>query len=67
MIIKKLAVARSWPTAYRRCNETHEAAVIDPGDEADRYPARLAQAKLTVKQIHPIPRPFDHVGAATNV
>jgi glyoxylase-like metal-dependent hydrolase (beta-lactamase superfamily II) len=45
------------------CKETREAAVIDPGDEADRILLALAQAKLTVKQIINTHGHFDHVGA----
>jgi len=64
MIIKKLAVGPIMANCFIvGCNETHEAAVIDPGDEADRILLALAQAKLTVKQIINTHGHFDHVGA----
>jgi len=64
MIIKKLAVGPIMANCFIvGCNETHEAAVIDPGDEADRILLALAQEKLTVKQIINTHGHFDHVGA----
>ena len=64
MIIKKLEVGPIMANCFIvGCNETHEAAVIDPGDEADRILLALAQAKLTVKQIINTHGHFDHVGA----
>jgi glyoxylase-like metal-dependent hydrolase (beta-lactamase superfamily II) len=64
MIIKKLAVGPIMANCFIvGCNETREAAVIDPGDEADRILLTLAQAKLTVKQIVNTHGHFDHVGA----
>jgi len=64
MIIKKLAVGPIMANCFIvGCKETHEAAVIDPGDEADRILLALAQAKLTVKQIINTHGHFDHVGA----
>jgi glyoxylase-like metal-dependent hydrolase (beta-lactamase superfamily II) len=63
MIIKKLAVGPIMANCFIvGCKETHEAAVIDPGDEADRILLALAQAKLTVKQIINTHGHFDHVG-----
>jgi glyoxylase-like metal-dependent hydrolase (beta-lactamase superfamily II) len=45
------------------CDETKEAAVIDPGDEPDRILLALAESNLTVKLIINTHGHFDHVGA----
>jgi hydroxyacylglutathione hydrolase len=45
------------------CKETHEASVIDPGDEAERILIKLAEFKLKVKYIINTHGHFDHVGA----
>lgn len=45
------------------CEATHEAAVIDPGDDAQRILKVLADAKLTVVAIINTHGHFDHVGA----
>lgn len=45
------------------CEETLAAAVIDPGDEADRILMSLAESKLTLKYIINTHGHFDHVGA----
>jgi hydroxyacylglutathione hydrolase len=45
------------------CKETHEASVIDPGDEAERILLKLAGLKLKVKYIINTHGHFDHVGA----
>jgi hydroxyacylglutathione hydrolase len=45
------------------CKETHEASVIDPGDEAERILLKLAALKLKVKYIINTHGHFDHVGA----
>ncbi len=64
MIIKKLAVGPIMANCFIvGCNQTREAAVIDPGDEADRILLALAELKLTVKQIINTHGHFDHVGA----
>jgi glyoxylase-like metal-dependent hydrolase (beta-lactamase superfamily II) len=64
MIIKKLAVGPIMANCFIvGCRETREAAVIDPGDEANRILLALAEAKLTVKQIINTHGHFDHVGA----
>jgi glyoxylase-like metal-dependent hydrolase (beta-lactamase superfamily II) len=64
MIIKKLAVGPIMANCFVvGCNATREAAVIDPGDEANRILLALAEAKLTVKQIINTHGHFDHVGA----
>lgn len=64
MLIKKLAVGPIMANCFIvGCDQTHEAAVIDPGDEADRILRTLADAKLTVTQIINTHGHFDHVGA----
>jgi glyoxylase-like metal-dependent hydrolase (beta-lactamase superfamily II) len=64
MIIKKLAVGPIMANCFIvGCDQTNQAAVIDPGDEADRILLALAEAKLTVKQIINTHGHFDHVGA----
>jgi hydroxyacylglutathione hydrolase len=45
------------------CEETHEAAVIDPGDEADRILLALAESSLRVRFIINTHGHLDHVGA----
>lgn len=64
MIIKKLAVGPIMANCFIvGCRQTREAAVIDPGDEANRILLALAEEKLTVKQIINTHGHFDHVGA----
>ncbi len=64
MLIKKLAVGPIMANCFiLGCEKTHEAAVIDPGDEADRILLALAEAGLTVRQIINTHGHFDHVGA----
>ena len=64
MIIKTLAVGPIMANCFIvGCEQTREAAVIDPGDEADRILLALAEAKLTVTQILNTHGHFDHVGA----
>jgi hydroxyacylglutathione hydrolase len=45
------------------CEDTKEAVVIDPGDEADRILMTLAEDNLKVKYIINTHGHFDHVGA----
>ncbi len=45
------------------CEETREAVVIDPGDDADQILLKLADLKLKVKYIINTHGHFDHVGA----
>jgi glyoxylase-like metal-dependent hydrolase (beta-lactamase superfamily II) len=45
------------------CEKTKNAAVIDPGDEADRILMTLAESALTVKYIINTHGHFDHVSA----
>lgn len=64
MIIKDLTVGPIMANCYIvGCEETKAAAVIDPGDEADRILMVLAEAGLTVKAIINTHGHFDHVGA----
>lgn len=45
------------------CEQTHHAAVIDPGGDADRILLALAKDKLTLKTIINTHGHFDHVSA----
>ncbi len=64
MIIKKLTVGPIGANCFIvGCERTREAAVIDPGDEADRILRVLAESKLIVRVIINTHGHFDHVGA----
>ena len=64
MIIKDLTVGPIMANCYIvGCEETKVAAVIDPGDEADRILIILAEAGLTVQTIVNTHGHFDHVSA----
>lgn len=64
MIIKELAVGPIMANCYIiGCEDTKEAVVIDPGDEADRILMSLAQSALKVSYIINTHGHFDHVGA----
>ena len=64
MIIKQLTVGPIMANCFiLGCEQTKEAAVIDPGDEADRILMALAEDSLTVTQIIDTHGHFDHVGA----
>ncbi|UCG09529.1 MAG: MBL fold metallo-hydrolase [Desulfobacterales bacterium] len=64
MIIKSLAVGPIMANCFIvGCEETLQAAVIDPGDEADRILISLAESNLTLKYIINTHGHFDHVGA----
>jgi len=64
LIIKTLAVGPIMANCFiLGCEETLEAAVIDPGDEADRILLALAESNLTTKLIINTHGHFDHVGA----
>ena len=64
MIIKTLAVGPIMANCFIvGCEETSQAAVIDPGDEPDRILQALAESNLTVKLIINTHGHFDHVGA----
>ncbi len=47
--------------------DTHEAVVIDPGDEVDLIHQRLTELDLNVKQIIVTHAHIDHVGAALSL
>jgi glyoxylase-like metal-dependent hydrolase (beta-lactamase superfamily II) len=64
MLIQKLTVGPIMANCFIvGCDQTRSAAVIDPGDEADRILLTLAEAKLTVTHIINTHGHFDHVGA----
>lgn len=64
MIVKSLAVGPIMANCFIvGCEETLEAAVIDPGDDADRILSALAQFRLKVKYIINTHGHFDHVSA----
>ncbi len=64
MIVKTLAVGPIMANCFvLGCENTAEAAVIDPGDEPDRILATLADNNLTAKLIINTHGHFDHVGA----
>jgi len=64
LIIKRLAVGPIMANCFiLGCDESFEAAVIDPGDEADKILLTLAEYKLQVKYIINTHGHFDHVGA----
>lgn len=64
MIIKELAVGPIMANCFiLGCEKTRNAAIIDPGDDADRILRTLAESKLTVRYILNTHGHFDHVGA----
>jgi hydroxyacylglutathione hydrolase len=64
LIIKTLVVGPIMANSFiLGCEETHEAAVIDPGDEADRILRSLAESGLSVTYIINTHGHLDHVGA----
>ena len=64
MSIKTLAVGPIQANCHiLGCEETSEAAVIDPGDEPDRILLALAESSLTAKVIINTHGHFDHVSA----
>ena len=63
-----------FPVGPLQCNcsvvgdeQTHEAMVIDPGDEIDKVLAILQQYNLTVKQIVITHAHIDHIGGAAKL
>ncbi len=63
MIIKKLTVGPIMANCFIvGCEQTRQAAVIDPGDEVDRILMALANEKLKVAVIINTHGHFDHVG-----
>ncbi|MFO7840461.1 MAG: MBL fold metallo-hydrolase [Desulfosalsimonadaceae bacterium] len=64
MIIKTLAVGPIMANCYIiGCENSKQAAVVDPGDEADKILTALSREGLTVKYILNTHGHFDHVGA----
>ncbi|WDP92667.1 MAG: MBL fold metallo-hydrolase [Desulfobacter sp.] len=64
MIIQKLEVGPIMANCFiLGCEKTKEAAVIDPGDDADRILMALAKSELRVKYLINTHGHFDHVGA----
>jgi hydroxyacylglutathione hydrolase len=64
LIIKKLEVGPIMANCFiLGCESTKEAAVIDPGDDADRILMELAKSELKVKYLINTHGHFDHVSA----
>ncbi len=64
MIIKTMAVGPIQANCFiLGCEETLEAVVIDPGEEADRILKAIAESNLTVKYIINTHGHMDHVSA----
>jgi hydroxyacylglutathione hydrolase len=64
LIIKKLEVGPIMANCFiLGCEDTREAVVIDPGDEADKILMELAKAELKVTYLINTHGHFDHVGA----
>ena len=62
MIVKQLPVGPIQTNCYLAgCEETKEGVVIDPGDEAGRILAEIAEAGLTIKYILNTHAHFDHI------
>lgn len=63
MIIKKLEVGPIMANCFIvGCEDTKEAAVIDPGDDVDKILMALAKSELKVKYLINTHGHFDHVG-----
>ncbi len=68
MIIKSLAVGPIMANCFIvGCEETLQAAIIDPGDEADRIMQSVADLNLTVSHIINTHGHFDHVSANKSI
>ncbi|PID39520.1 MAG: MBL fold metallo-hydrolase [Proteobacteria bacterium] len=64
MIIRQTALGPIQANCYiLGCEETRQAVVIDPGDEADQILTILAEDSLTVASLINTHGHFDHVGA----
>jgi len=68
MIVKTLPVGPLATNCYIvGCEKTKQAAVIDPGDEADRIMAAVREAGLKVTHVLLTHAHFDHIGAVDEV
>jgi len=68
LIIKELAVGPIMANCFIvGCEETKAAAVIDPGDDADKILMALAESALKVSYIINTHGHFDHVGANSRI
>ena len=64
MIVEYMPVGPIMANCYIvGCEETREAVVIDPGEDAEKILQKLAELKLKVKYIVNTHGHFDHVGA----
>ena len=64
LIIRNLEVGPIMANCFiLGCEETREAVVIDPGDDAPEILSELADARLKIKYILNTHGHFDHVGA----
>ena len=64
MIIRQMALGPIQANCFiLGCEKTHQAVVIDPGDDTDRILTTLAADQLTVVHIINTHGHFDHVGA----
>lgn len=64
MIIRQLTLGQLQTNCYiASCERTHEAIVIDPGDEVGRILADIERFKLKVTHILNTHAHFDHIGA----
>ncbi len=68
MILEHLVVGRLSSNCYLvGCAQTHQAIVIDPGDDADRILAAIEEHALTVSHLVLTHFHFDHILAAEEV
>lgn len=68
MIVRRLPVGPVVTNCFiAGCEETHAAAVIDPGADAPQILAQLEQRKLNLAQILITHAHFDHIGALADL